>query len=389
MEETLVSRVLKTLKERRENVLRGEINCIPSPFTRFRSEFAGIEQGRYYLVSGNTKAAKTQLTSYLFLFNPILYAYYNSDKIKVTYFYYPLEETPEEIMLRFMSFLLNRLSKNTVHVSPEDLKSTREDRVLPEEVLKLLESDEYMLIIQYFENHVNFKTSRNPTGIWKDLKAYTNECGEAFYKDIAIKDEFSSEKIVKQFNYFVPNNPNEYVFIIVDHVSLIECERGMDLRTSINKLSEYMIILRNRYKFIPVLVQQQSVETSNLEAFKANKIRPTMAGLSDSKYTGKDCSLMFGITNPFAFELPSYLGYDITKLKSNARFVEIVLNRHGQSNGICPLFFDGATCTFKELPLPEDKVNIQKVYDFIKNGCVEKVNTFIHFLFASINHLIN
>ena len=113
MEETLVSRVLKTLKERRENVLRGEINCIPSPFTRFRSEFAGIEQGRYYLVSGNTKAAKTQLTSYLFLFNPILYAYYNSDKIKVTYFYYPLEETPEEIMLRFMSFLLNRLSKNT------------------------------------------------------------------------------------------------------------------------------------------------------------------------------------------------------------------------------------------------------------------------------------
>ena len=152
MEETLVSRVLKTLKERRENVLRGEINCIPSPFTRFRSEFAGIEQGRYYLVSGNTKAAKTQLTSYLFLFNPILYAYYNSDKIKVTYFYYPLEETPEEIMLRFMSFLLNRLSKNTVHVSPEDLKSTREDRVLPEEVLKLLESDEYMLIIQYFEN---------------------------------------------------------------------------------------------------------------------------------------------------------------------------------------------------------------------------------------------
>ena len=244
------------------------------------------------------------MTSYLFLFNPILYAYYNSDKIKVTYFYYPLEETPEEIMLRFMSFLLNRLSKNTVHVSPEDLKSTREDRVLPEEVLNLLESDEYMLIIQYFENHVNFKTSRNPTGIWKDLKAYANECGEAFYKDIAIKDEFSNEKIVKQFNYFVPNNPNEYVFIIVDHVSLIECERGMDLRTSINKLSEYMIILRNRYKFIPVLVQQQSVETSNLEAFKANKIRPTMAGLSDSKYTGKDCSLMFGITNPFAFELP-------------------------------------------------------------------------------------
>ena len=56
------------------------------------------------------------------------------------------------------------------------------------------------------------------------------------------------------------------------------------------------------------------METSNLEAFKANKIRPTMAGLSDSKYTGKDCSMMIGITNPFAFELPSYLGLTNKKI---------------------------------------------------------------------------
>ena len=39
-----------------------------------------------------------------------------------------------------------------------------------------------------------------------------------------------------------------------------------------------------------------------------------MAGLSDSKYTGKDCSMMIGITNPFAFELPSYLGLTNKKI---------------------------------------------------------------------------
>ena len=194
------------------------------------------------------------------MFNPILYAYENPDKVKVTVFYYPLEETPEEIMLRYMAFLLNRLSTYTIHVSPEDLKSTREDRVLSEEVLNLLESEEYMKRLKYFQECVRFKTSRNPTGIWKDLKAYVDECGQSYYKDITIKDEFSNEKTVKQFDYFAPNNPNEYVFIIIDHVSLVECERGMDLRTSINKLSEYLIILRNRYKFIPVIVQQQSVK---------------------------------------------------------------------------------------------------------------------------------
>ena len=50
----LIDRVLQNLRERREKILKGEVNCIPSPFTRFRSEFAGIEQGRYYLLSGIT-----------------------------------------------------------------------------------------------------------------------------------------------------------------------------------------------------------------------------------------------------------------------------------------------------------------------------------------------
>ena len=63
----LKERVLKSLEERREKVLRGDINCIPLPFQRFREEFPGIEQGKYYLISGATKASKTQLANYLIL----------------------------------------------------------------------------------------------------------------------------------------------------------------------------------------------------------------------------------------------------------------------------------------------------------------------------------
>lgn len=100
------------------------------------------------------------------------------------------------------------------------------------------------------------------------------------------------------------------------------------------------------------------METGNLEAFKAGKIRPTMAGLADSKYTGRDCSVMIGITNPYSFELPDYYGYNITKLKGNFRVLEVVLNRNGMSNGLCPLFFDGAINLFEECPKPtDDKIN--------------------------------
>lgn len=53
---SLTQRVLQNLKERREKVLSGGINCIPSPFASFRRDFPGIEQGKYYLLSGASKS---------------------------------------------------------------------------------------------------------------------------------------------------------------------------------------------------------------------------------------------------------------------------------------------------------------------------------------------
>lgn len=50
----LRERIINNLKERREKVLNGGINCIPSPFLRFREDFPGVEQGKIYLISGGT-----------------------------------------------------------------------------------------------------------------------------------------------------------------------------------------------------------------------------------------------------------------------------------------------------------------------------------------------
>lgn len=76
---------------------------------------------------------------------------------------------------------------------------------------------------------------------------------------------------------------------------------------------------------------------------------------------------MLGITNPFAFELPEYLGYDVMTLRDNLRVLEIVLNRDGSSNGVVGLYFDGATNYFNELPLPNDKKGMDKVIHYINS----------------------
>ena len=88
---------------------------------------------------------------------------------------------------------------------------------------------------------------------------------------------------------------------------------------------------------------------------------------------------MLGITNTFAFEVPEYLGFDISRLKGHARFLEIVLNREGESNDITPLYFDGATNYFTELPPPKDLASMQKVYDLIARLKTPSNKVFIAF----------
>lgn len=365
---SLIQRVLTNLEARRQRILRGDINCIPSPFCAFRNDFPGIEQGKYYLLSGGSKSGKSQLANYLFLYTPILYAYNNPKQLRIQIFYFPLEETPEKITMRFMSHLLYKMSGRQIRVPPFNLMSIDRDHLLDENVLKILNSLDYRSILDFFEEHVHFITERNPTAVWKTLYKYAQEAGTIHKKIIVIENKETGVKQEKEvFDYYEPKDPDEYVIIIVDHASLIESEKGKTLKECIDKLSEYMMVFRNHYNYTPVLIQQQNLETLGLDAFKANKIRPTLAGLADSKNPGKDCSAMMGITNPYSFDLPDYLGYNIRNLKGYARFLEMTLNREGQSNGVLALYFDGAVNYFNPLPSPHEDYKMQKVYSLIKS----------------------
>ena len=106
---------------------------------------------------------------------------------------------------------------------------------------------------------------------------------------------------------------------------------------------------------------QESVENK-----KANKLKPTLDGLGDSKLIGRDANVILGLFSPFRHEIPEYMGYDITKFKDRIRFLEIIGGREGGAGTICPLYFDGATNYFKELPKPNDVVGIKGVYQFLE-----------------------
>ena len=366
----LISRVIEYLKERRDNIISGNINSIPSPFKRFRDDFVGIEQEQYVVITAPTKGSKSQFANFMYVFTPILYAYNNPDKVDLKIIYFTLEENADRIVQRFMSFLLNYLSGGKIRISPRDLRSTSNDKPLSEDIIKILESEEYTKILEFFENTIDFISDGcNPTGMYKICRDYALSQGKIITK----KEKYGDVEFDK-FDSYIPNNPKLYKIVITDHISLIEKERGFTDKQTIDKWSEYEVkYLRNRYKFTCVDIQQQAFEGEGIEAQKLGKIEGSISSLGDSKYTARNANLVLGLFSPFKFELPQYKGYDITKFKDNIRFLKVYVNRDGEMGGVCPLFFDGAVCQFKELPKPDNREEISKVYDHLNK--IRNVNT--------------
>lgn len=358
---SLFERTFGRVVERRERILSGKVNCIPWGLPRFEESSPGIEQGKYYLVSANQKVGKTQITDWLFLYNTVQQILDNGLNIRLKVFYFSLEMSKEEKMLSCFANIL--YVKEGLRISPTDLKSTR--GALSEETLVII--SKYKPYFSKIEEIVEFVDDiRHGFGMYNLVREYALANGKIHMRKIEIDG-----KITEVEDYYEPNDPEEYVMIIIDHISLIAPEKRngaqLTLHESISALSsDYLIKLRNRFNYIPVVIQQQSSAQEGIENKKVNRLKPTMDGLGDNKLTGRDANVMLGLFSPFRHEMPDYFGYDITQFKDSIRFLEIMGSRDGGAGTICPLYFDGATNYFSELPRPDDKEQMKKVYDFLK-----------------------
>jgi hypothetical protein len=257
--------------------------------------------------------------------------------------------------------------KEGIRVSPRDLKSTKADRPLSDDIITTIEK--YQKYFDKIEEIVEFIDDiRNPTGIYKFMRSYAKMNGEQHYKNIEFVNSKTGEVESKQVDdYYEPNNPDEYVMCIIDHISLISTEkkngRGMTLHESIVELSSnYLIRLRNKFNYIPVVIQQQMSSQESIENKKYNKLKPTLDGLGDCKLTQRDANVILGLFSPFRHDIPEYWKYDIKTFRDNIRFLEILGGRDGGAGTTCPLYFDGAVNFFKELPLPNNITKMKGVY---------------------------
>lgn len=377
-------------KLRRQRIIDGLFNCLPWPFRRFRMYIPGTEKSKYIIVTANQKVGKSKFVDYVYVYETILFVMQHPE-IRAKILYFTLEMSPNTKKDEFMSFLLAYLDH--IYISPTDLNSVNSGKPVPEEILSLLESEKYKPYIDKYDEIVTYIDDiRNPTGINKYCRDYALTHGHINYTDETYVDSNGKTcRLINKDNPYTADDEEEIRIIVVDNASNFTQESGLNKMETINKMSKYFITLRDQLLYTIVLVQHQAQAQEGIENRKMGLTKPTSDGLADCKTTSRDANQVLGLYSPFKYEIRNHEGYDITKFRNYIRFLQVLEDRdYGASGQVCPLFFNGISSMFRELPKP-DSPEIEEVLSFVQvleNSKQIKEENRLFFIFNKLKQLI-
>jgi replicative DNA helicase len=347
----IFSDVIEKIDRGREGLNTG----LSMGFERLVEHIPGIQQGTYYLIGGETGSGKTAFTDSCFLYNPYDWIKANPDcGMEFEVFYWSLEidktiKITKAIcrklyldygILTDINFVLSR-GKNRISQEVYDtVKVTKDYFCGLEDCLTIIDAAE------------------NPTGIYKFMNNYARDNGDILYKKIQ-----SGTETISVFDKYIPYNPDKYVLIVIDHIALMKRERGFNQKDNIDKMSEYLIPLRNNFNFIPVVVQQLGRAMSQTDRFKLDRVEPQLSDFKDSGNTQQDANVVLSLFSPRKYEIENFRGYNIVKLKDRYRSLSILKNRDGAADIRIGLQFVGEVGHFEEVPPAKQFKEDPSLYD--------------------------
>lgn len=370
--------VFGEIKQNRQNHQAGYFNCIPfMGMERLERFLPGVEQDTYYLLTANSGVGKSKLARYLFIHNPYQYLKANPDAgIKLTIKYFSLEESKKKVILSEISRYL--FTVHGITVSVKQLQSRGRYNTVSSDILEKIEEaenyvKEFLEVVDVIDN------IRNPTGIYKYVRDFALTIGRYYDKDGVVMSQQEHDDIVsgrgeayKKISYYKKDHPKHYVIILTDHISLLETEDGLSQWETIGLYSsKYCLRFRDKFGFSPVNVQQQASDKEKLQFTNAGKsieekLEPSLDGLGDNKTTQRDANVVLGLFAPDRYNILTHIGYDVGFFRDKYRCMTILKDRDGEANKKLPLFFNGASDFFKELPKSDDTVKMNAVYEYTR-----------------------
>jgi hypothetical protein len=346
--------MINKIRKNKEDFVNGKVKLIPCTIDRFNKEFHGIRKGDYICFTGNTSSGKTTLTKKVAVWDAIEYAIATNLDLKILYF--GLEESEDEFDYSLLSYLLKKECNLRYNIL--DFEYITGD-LTPEAEAKIEEIDTtfnlWKSYIQYYDNVYH------PFSIYSTVREFAEGRGQFLVTN------------PKHTNWdtYIPNNPDEFIIVIVDHISLLSVEQkhNNQLDMAMKDMSFYLRqYMSKKFKYTAVSVHQQMAQNEDLDHVKEKYWMPTAQGLGENKRIGRDYLTMIGIGNPKRYGIGSFGGYtQLTEFDGFLRFLVVRKQRYGEVDNFMPVFFDGKCGQIVAAPNPTDRESVTRLKNYIKS----------------------
>ena len=361
--------LMDRVRARIESGKAGQNLGVQMSLQRLNNVLFGIHQSRYYLIGADSGVGKTTFTNFVFVLEAIREVINNPRPMMIHYYSFEIAE--EELIAKWVVYAVKVMFETDLHMDYilgriRDMPMTEEHSNMVNEGIDFVAG-----LLKYMRIQDAVK---NPTAIFNEMIAYADTIGRVHRKTISeVKKIAGKPKTVTSsfITGYTPNNDDELTLIVIDHVALATPEQGKTTKDTIDLLSKYMVFLRNRFRFSPVLIQQFNTELQSVERrkFRAAALAPQRMDFGDSKYTYRDADIVFGLLNPSFFDIEEFYGYSILPSETDDTqyyylgefFVMafVMKNRYGQTNLQIPLFMNGMTGVFYDLPSPDNSLELE------------------------------
>lgn len=341
----------------------GKYNGLTVGSPRFTKTLNNLQRKRYYLVGAQQKTGKTSWVDWTFVISPFLL----NPNANIKWFYYSYEIDMVSKLAKwtalFMGIIYNRWVDDNYILSVGDNELSEEDEKLVAQIYK----DYITPLMSKITFH---EDKQNPTGIFKELMNYAADTGEFKKETYSIRKVDENGKVLTGSNTYekivgyTPKDESAYTIAVIDHVGLVPVEKGYTKKQNIDKLSEYLVKLRNLCKFtlIPVSQFNRALSATDRLKFQAEMLQPIVEDFKDSGNMAEDADTIFALFNPYNFKhLKTHLGYKLSDFGLGYRSLHILANRRGIAPASIPYYLHGGSGFMMELPKNPDNISNQNI----------------------------
>lgn len=339
---------MSELAKRIKEGIEGKFQGLDNGFKDLNKVLFGVQKKCYTLIGGMSGTFKTTLLDYIII-HALLDAESKNIPIDIFYYSFEIDELTKKCNW------LSQLSYSTygIVIPPEKIKGLGNNR-LNEKEQEIINN--LIPQIDILFSKINFRFEQiNPTGIHHEIFNHCKLNGELQYEKYLDENNKPQNRIIGY-----KANDNRYTIMAMDHLYLLRKERNFSTKENMDKMSEYIVSLRNIFDLSAFVIQQFNQGLSNVDRakFKGIDLSPSQTDFKDTTNPYQDCDVALGIMNPYKLNLDTCMKYDVEKLGDSFIMLKVIKNRLSKDNVAKGIYCHPSSGRFEELP-PYNEINYE------------------------------